>query len=102
MSCLLVGQRAAVREQLCNYYATKNATVFQTALEHSQSLQSIEADRQAEAGGLLFHPDPFALLWTDATANLVMFAIVAAVFATHGLGLRTLPTSRPKPSVSRS
>ena len=42
------------------------------------------------------------LLWTDATANLVMFAIVAAVFATHGLGLRTLPTSRPKPSVSKS
>jgi hypothetical protein len=29
------------------------------------------------------------LLWTDAAANLLMFAIVAAVFATYGLGLRT-------------
>jgi MFS family permease len=42
------------------------------------------------------------LLWTDAAANLVVFAIVAAVFATHGLGLRTLPASRPKPNVSMS
>ena len=42
------------------------------------------------------------LLWTDAAANLVVFAIVAAVFATHGLGLRTLPASRPKPNVSTS
>jgi len=33
------------------------------------------------------------LLWTDAAANLVMFTVVAAVFATHGLGLRTLPAS---------
>ena len=42
------------------------------------------------------------LLWTDAAANLVVFAIVAAVFATQGLGLRTLPASRPKPNVSMS
>jgi hypothetical protein len=41
------------------------------------------------------------LLWTTA-ANLVVFAVVAAVFATHGLGLRTLPASRPKPNVSMS
>jgi hypothetical protein len=62
MSCLIVGQRATVREHLCHYCATKNATVFQTALEPSQSLQSIEADRQAEAPGLLFHPDTLALI----------------------------------------
>ena len=42
------------------------------------------------------------LLWTDATANLVMFTIVVTVFATHGLGLRTLPASHPKPNVSTS
>jgi MFS family permease len=42
------------------------------------------------------------LLWTDAAANLLMFTIVAAVFATHGLGLRTLPTSRSKPYISAS
>jgi hypothetical protein len=42
------------------------------------------------------------LLWTDAAANLLMFGIVAAVFAAYGLGLRALPSSRPKPSVSRS
>jgi hypothetical protein len=30
MSCLIVGQRATVREQLCNYCATRNATVFRT------------------------------------------------------------------------
>jgi hypothetical protein len=36
------------------------------------------------------------LLWTDV-ANLLMFAIVAVVFATHGLGLRTLPASNAKP-----
>jgi hypothetical protein len=29
------------------------------------------------------------LLWT-AAANLLMFTIVAAVFATHGLGLRSV------------
>ena len=28
MSCLIVGQRATVREHLCNYCATKNGTVF--------------------------------------------------------------------------
>jgi hypothetical protein len=42
------------------------------------------------------------LLWTDAAANLLMFTIVAAVFATYGLGLRTLPTSRPNANVSTS
>ncbi len=42
------------------------------------------------------------LLCTDAAANLVIFTIVALVFATHGLGLRTLPASRPKPNVSTS
>jgi hypothetical protein len=39
------------------------------------------------------------LLWTDAAANLLMFAIVAAVFATHGLGLRTVPASNAKPQL---
>ena len=34
------------------------------------------------------------LLWTDAAANLVVFAIVALVFATHGLGIRGTPTLR--------
>ncbi|HXA08238.1 MAG TPA: hypothetical protein VNY30_25495 [Bryobacteraceae bacterium] len=33
-----------------------------------------------------------AVLWTDPAANLLIFTIVAAVFAIHGLGLRTLPT----------
>jgi MFS family permease len=42
------------------------------------------------------------LLWTDAAANLLMFTIVAAVFATHGLSLRTIPASRPRPNVSTS
>jgi hypothetical protein len=41
------------------------------------------------------------LLWT-AAANLVMFTIVATVFAIHGLGLRTLPASHPKPNVCTS
>jgi hypothetical protein len=43
-------------------------------------------------------PNKFAthgLLWTDA-ANLLMFTIVAAVFATHGLGLRTCPRPNAK------
>jgi hypothetical protein len=39
------------------------------------------------------------LLWT-AAANLLMFAIAAAVFATHVLGLRTLPASNAKSSKS--
>jgi hypothetical protein len=34
------------------------------------------------------------LLWTDAAANLVVFALVALVFATHGLGIRGSPTSQ--------
>jgi hypothetical protein len=34
------------------------------------------------------------LLWTDAAANLVVFVIVAFVFATHRLGIRGAPTSR--------
>jgi len=43
------------------------------------------------------------LLWTDATANLVVFAIVALVFAAHGLGIRGSPTSQVlKPEISRS
>lgn len=42
------------------------------------------------------------LLWTDAVANLLMFTIVIAVFVTHGLGLRTLSASDPKPNVSAS
>jgi PAT family beta-lactamase induction signal transducer AmpG len=42
------------------------------------------------------------LLWTDAAANLVVFAIVALVFATHGLGIRGSPTSPVlKPEISR-
>ena len=43
------------------------------------------------------------LLWTDATANLVVFAIVALVFAAHGLGIRGSPTSQVlKPEISGS
>jgi MFS family permease len=42
------------------------------------------------------------LLWTDAAANLLVFTIVAAIFATYGIGLRTLPASRPKANVSTS
>jgi len=37
------------------------------------------------------------LLWTDAAANLLVFAVVAAVFATYGLGLRTVPASSADP-----
>ena len=33
------------------------------------------------------------LLWTDAAANLVVFAIVVLVFVTYGIGLR-----RPLPA----
>ena len=41
------------------------------------------------------------LLWTDAAANLVVFAIVALVFATHGLGIRGAPASQVlKPEIS--
>jgi hypothetical protein len=43
------------------------------------------------------------LLWTDAAANLVVFAIVALVFATHGLGIRgSLASKVLKPEISRS
>jgi hypothetical protein len=43
------------------------------------------------------------LLWAEAAANLVVFAIVALVFATHGLGIRGSPTSQVlKPEISRS
>ena len=31
------------------------------------------------------------LLWTDAAANVLMFAVVAAVFVVCGLGLRRVP-----------
>ena len=34
------------------------------------------------------------LLWTDAAANLLMFAVVVVVFLAFGLGLRRLPASR--------
>jgi hypothetical protein len=34
------------------------------------------------------------LLCTDAAANLVVFVIVALVFATHGLGIRGAPASQ--------
>lgn len=34
------------------------------------------------------------LLWTDAAANLLMFAVVAAVFVICGLGLRRVPASQ--------
>jgi len=34
------------------------------------------------------------LLWTDAAANLLMFAVVAAVFVVCGLGLRRVSPSR--------
>jgi MFS family permease len=33
------------------------------------------------------------LLWTDASANLIVFAIVALAFLTRGLGLRHAPTA---------
>src|SRR5260370_29591711 len=34
------------------------------------------------------------LLWTDAAPNLLIFVIVAIVFATRGLGLRRAPSAR--------
>jgi MFS transporter, PAT family, beta-lactamase induction signal transducer AmpG len=34
------------------------------------------------------------LLWTDAAANLLVFAVVVAVFLAFGLGLRRVPASR--------
>jgi MFS transporter, PAT family, beta-lactamase induction signal transducer AmpG len=34
------------------------------------------------------------LLWTDAAANLLMFAVVAAVFVVCGLGLKRVPPSQ--------
>jgi hypothetical protein len=41
------------------------------------------------------------LLWTDAAANLVVFAIVALVFATHGLSIRDAPSAPVlKPEIS--
>jgi MFS family permease len=40
------------------------------------------------------------LLWTDAAGNIVMFTIVAAVFATHGLSLRTVAATHAKPGIS--
>jgi hypothetical protein len=39
------------------------------------------------------------LLWTDAVANLLVFTIVAAVFVTHGLGLKSVPASNAKPQL---
>jgi predicted MFS family arabinose efflux permease len=42
------------------------------------------------------------LLWTDAAANLLVFTIVALVFATHGLGIRGVPASQVKSDVSTS
>ncbi len=34
------------------------------------------------------------LLWTDAAANLLVFAVVACVFLTYGLGLRRVSISQ--------
>jgi hypothetical protein len=56
MCCLIVGQSATVREHLCNYCATRNATVFQTVCGTGPEQQ------EAIAGGLLIHSDPFALI----------------------------------------
>jgi hypothetical protein len=33
-------------------------------------------------------------MWSDAAANLVVFAVVALVFVTHGLGMRGATTSQ--------
>jgi hypothetical protein len=60
MSYLIVGQRAPVREQLCNYCATKNATVFRRFWNYRN--HSTEEIQEAIAGGLLIHSDPFALI----------------------------------------
>jgi hypothetical protein len=40
------------------------------------------------------------LLWTDAAANLLMFAIVATVFVACGLGLRRVPASQTHASTT--
>jgi hypothetical protein len=42
------------------------------------------------------------LLWTDAAANLLMFAVVAAVFVVCGLGLRRVPPSQVLGSTTSS
>jgi hypothetical protein len=42
------------------------------------------------------------LLWTDAAANFLVFTIVVLVFATHGWGMRGVPTSQVNPDVSPS
>ncbi len=34
------------------------------------------------------------LLWTDAAGNLLVFAVVVAVFLVYGLGLRRVPASQ--------
>ena len=45
---------------------------------------------------------PTLLRVAISSANLVVFAIVALVFATHGLGIRGSPTSQVlKPEISR-
>jgi hypothetical protein len=43
------------------------------------------------------------LLWTDAAANnLLVFAVVACVFLTYGLGLRRVSISQSKVEASTS
>jgi len=66
MSCFIFGQRALVWEQLCNYCATKNATVFQTALELSQPLY--RRDSGGNSRRFANHSDPFALKLKDIAA----------------------------------
>ena len=44
--------------------------------------------------GRMFHRfGTHGLLWTDAAANLLVFAVVAAVFLNRGLGMRSAPTT---------
>jgi MFS transporter, PAT family, beta-lactamase induction signal transducer AmpG len=45
--------------------------------------------------GVGFHKfGTHGLLWTDAGANLLVFAVVASVFAIYGLGMRRAPRSQ--------
>ena len=48
------------------------------------------------------HFGTHGLLWTDALLNLLVFGIVAAVFITRGMGLRSVPKGLTQASDSIS
>src|SRR5258707_14222992 len=51
MSCLIVGQRATVREHLCNYCATRISTVYHVDVRPSRTLtmERLEDFRPSDA-----------------------------------------------------